>query len=149
LKYPEFLTSARRHSEACRVLKEKIELYLINEHNNELVLSLYYLSGYIIECSLKYKMLELWGFESTVDVNKTECEKLELTYHKDVKIHNFTRLQEILSSKQSDLSYVSDVQDIQNLLENWDPLVRYEHTTLDYQGVISLYSHANDFLRKM
>ncbi len=122
---------------------------LENEKINRLVLILYYLSGYIIECSLKYKMLELWGFDSTVDLNKQECIKLELNYHKDVKIHDFTRLQEILTSKQPDLSYVCEDNDVQSLLVMWDPYVRYEHMVLDYQCVISLYSHANNFLRKM
>jgi hypothetical protein len=157
LKYPEYLSSARRHNEACRVLKERIELYINDDNSNELsnekcnrlVLILYYLSGYIIECSLKYKMLELWGFDSTVDINKLECTKLELNYFRDVKIHDFTRLQEVLSSKQPDLSHVSEEHDVQSLLEMWDPYVRYEHMVLNYQSVNSLYSHANNFLRQM
>ena len=153
MKYPEYLSAAKRHKQACRVLKEKIETYVNDDNNADnfkyLIISLYYLSGYIIECSLKFKILELSGFDSNLDVNKHECKKFNIEYHTEIKIHNFAILQNVLNSKASDISHESDDTRIECLLVKWDPLVRYEDISLDYQEVYSFYAHAVCFLKEM
>jgi len=152
LKYLEFLSSAKRHDYACRVLQEKIESYEENTYDEKfkfLVISLYYLSGYIIECSLKFKILEVSGFNSNVEVNKNECKKIGIIYHEQIKTHDFTRLQDFLDSKIPDLSHESDNDEIECLLTSWDPTIRYEDISIEYRKVKSFYNHANDFLKKM
>lgn len=153
MKYPEYLSSAKRHSHACKLLKEKIATYG-NENSNiqefkYLVLSLYYLSGYIIECSLKFKILELSGFGSELEVTNNECNKFNIRYRQEIKIHDFAKLQDVLDSKSSDISHESDDDRIEYLLLGWDPKIRYEDVSLDHQDVDAFYEHAVCFLRKM
>ncbi|EME5702204.1 hypothetical protein VY440_004191, partial [Escherichia coli] len=112
MKYTEFLSSAKRHNHACRVLKEKLDS--LGEDNAEnveykfLVLSLYYLSGYIIECSIKYKIFELENYDLNSEVNEGECEKVGIDFKNKIKTHNFKRLQNYLDSLISDVSHVSE-----------------------------------------
>jgi len=153
LKYLEYLSAAKRHKQACRVLKEKIGTYENDSSNDEnfnyLVLSLYYLSGYIIECSLKFKILELSGFDSELEVNHNECSKFGINYRREIKIHDFAKLQDVLDSKSTDITHESDDTEIECLLVRWDPIVRYENVSLDYQEVNSFHDHAVCFLRNV
>ena len=153
MKYTEYLSSAKRHKHACQVLQEKIETYESESINDKdfknLVVSLYYLSGYIIECSLKFKILELYGYDAEIEIDKRECEKIDLCFHSQIKIHCFQKLQNVLDSKTSSLSHESDVDEIEYLLNEWDPIVRYKEMLLDHQEVSAFYDHAVCFLREM
>ena len=153
MKYPEYLSSAKRHNQACKVLQERIEVYESTDPNNlnikPLVISLYYLSGYIIECSLKFKILEVSGFCLTDDVNKIECDKIGINYYTQIRVHDFGKLQDVLCSKITDLSYESDDTEVVCLLLKWDPTVRYEDIDLEYNKVKLFFNHANYFLKKM
>lgn len=153
MKYTEFLTSAKRHNHACRVLKEKLDS--LGEDNAEnveykfLVLSLYYLSGYIIECSIKYKIFELENYDLNLEVNEGECEKFGIDFKNKIKTHNFKRLQNYLDSLISDVSHVSEKKDINKLLNEWTPEIRYSSIDVNYKQIKELYSHTNNFLKKM
>lgn len=154
MKYPEYLLAAKRHSDACRVLQEKIESCLNDEQEQglqfkHLVLSLYYLSGYIVECSLKYKILDLLGFDINVNVDKSGCNGSKIIKYGDIATHNFDNLQDRLSSLISDLSYESNNAQIELLLSNWDPSIRYKETAVNYPDVKELYLHTTNFLRRM
>lgn len=153
MKYTEFLSSAKRHNHACRVLKEKLDS--LGEDNVEnveykfLVLSLYYLSGYIIECSIKYKIFELENYDSNLEVNEGECEKFGIDFKNKLKTHNFKRLQNYLDSLISDLSHVSEKKAINKLLNEWTPEIRYSSIDVNYKQIKELYSHTNNFLKRM
>lgn len=153
MKYTEFLSSAKRHNHACRVLKEKLDN--LGEDNAEtveykfLVLSLYYLSGYIIECSIKYKIFELENYNLNSEVNEEECEKAGIKFKQKIKTHNFQRLQNYLDSLVSDLSHVSEERAINKLMNEWTPEIRYSSVDVDYKQIKELYSHTNKFLKKM
>jgi len=153
MKYTDYLVSAKRHNLACKALKEKIEsLSDTNENNDELkflALSLYYLSGYIIECSLKFKIFEIKGFDKNSDINELECSKFDIDYKKRIKTHNFQRLQEYLDSLVSDISHISESCDVNTLLNNWKPDVRYEHLDISYENIKSFYEHTTQFLKKV
>ncbi len=153
LKYPDYLLSAKRHKLACRTLLEKLDTFDVeNVQNTKIVnlkLSAFYLTGYIIECSLKFKIFEVFNFDSETDITKEECDNAGINYNKKIKIHNFQKLQNYLESQISDLSYLSDSNVVNDLLEKWDPKYRYEHIDIDVQDIRALYSHANSFLRKM
>lgn len=154
MKYPDFLSAAKRHSHVCRILQEKIDVYLENdepydEEVRHLVINMYYLSGYIIECSLKFKILELKGFDSEMVVDKNECLKIGIDYNKQFKIHRFKDLQELLDTCLSDISHESTDQKVGELLAGWDPLIRYKDSSPSYQDVKELYKHTTRFLRKM
>ncbi|MFT4928215.1 MAG: LPS O-antigen subunit length determinant protein (WzzB/FepE family) [Phenylobacterium sp.] len=153
MKYPEYLSSAKRHNQACRVLKEKLESYESDnsqdEKFNNLIISLYYLSGYIIECSLKFKIFEVFSYNSNIEIDKDECKALGLNYNSQVKTHNFQTLQNLLDSKISDVSHISNQRVINRLSGQWGPEIRYEHRELQYQDVRAFYDHANRFLKEM
>ncbi|MFP1764957.1 hypothetical protein ACLECR_02295 [Lonsdalea quercina] len=153
MKYTEFLSSAKRHNHACRVLKEKLDS--LGEDNAEnveykfLVLSLYYLSGYIIECSIKYKIFELENYDSNSEVNEGECEKAGIDFKNKIKTHNFKRLQNYLDSLISDISHVSEKKFINKLMNEWTPEIRYSSIDVNYKQIKDLYSHTNKFLKMM
>lgn len=153
MRYPEYLSSAKRHNYACRVLKAKIDSLGKEESNDDefkfLVLSLYYLSGYIVECSLKFKIFEISQYDSCAEVNKAECSRAGIDYTKRIKTHSFERLQEYLDSLVSGFSHVSENQGVNRLLNEWNPELRYTHIDLDYNEIKELYNHTSLFLRKM
>ncbi|WP_413728309.1 hypothetical protein [Sodalis sp. RH19] len=153
MKYPEFLSSAKRHNYTCKVLNEKIESLINDELSADeykfLVGSLYYLAGYIIECSLKFKIFEISQFNKTSEVDECECTKLGIDYKKRIKTHNFSKLQDYLDSLISDVSYKSDKEEVNKLLKQWSPEIRYSNIDLDYSKVKTLYAHTNNFLKRM
>ena len=73
------------------------------EERNFLVLSLYYLSGYIIECSLKFKIFEVCNYDENIDITEEECRNLGINYKKDIRIHNFEKLQHSINIPLSQL----------------------------------------------
>jgi hypothetical protein len=113
------------------------------------VLSLYYLSGYIIECSIKYKIFELENYDSNSEVNEGECEKVGIDFKNKIKTHNFKRLQNYLDSLISDISHVSEKKAINKLMNEWTPEIRYSSIDVNYKQIIDLYSHTNKFLKMM
>jgi hypothetical protein len=153
LKYPEYLSSAKRHNYACRVLQDKIETYANDSPNDEnfnhLITSLYYLSGYIIECSLKFKIFEVISFDSNIEIDDVACKALGFNYRKKIQIHSFQRLQNFLDSKISDISHLSNESTIDHLLGQWNPEIRYEHLEIQYQDAKAFYKHANNFMKSM
>ncbi len=153
MKYPEYLSSAKRHNHACRVLKAKLDTFDESAFDDEefkfLVVSMYYLSGYIIECSIKFKIFELEKFDPDVEVDKENCTKAGIDYVKRIKTHNFSSLQNYLDSKASGLSHVSEKREINRLLNDWNPEVRYSHIDLDYGQIKEFYAHTTQYLRRM
>lgn len=154
MKYPEYLLAAKRHSEACKVLQEKIEFCISNDQTlgfqfQHLVLSLYYLSGYIVECSLKYKILDLLGFDINVNVDKSGCNGSNIIRYNEIATHDFDNLQNRLNSLVSDLTYESNNAQIERLLSDWDPSIRYKEIIVNHADVKELYLHTRSFLRKM
>lgn len=153
MKYTSYLSSAKRHSHACQALIEKINILIGQddriEERNFLVLSLYYLSGYIVECSLKFKIFEVSNYDENIEISDHKCRILGINYKKDIRIHDFSKLQDFIDSLNIDISYTSGNNDIDILLNNWKPDVRYEHSNLDYESIYKMYQHTVQFLRKM
>ncbi|ENT6849813.1 TPA: hypothetical protein I7135_04405 [Vibrio vulnificus] len=153
MKYPEYLYSAKRHNYACRLLKDKLEAFEESERSTDnfkhLVNSLYYLSGYIIECSLKFKIFECSGYGLEQEIDPEECKKHDINHRKKIMTHSFVTLQNFLSSKISDVSYESEKEEIRHLLSKWSPEVRYESPLVNFEDVIGFYLHASKFLKEM
>lgn len=153
MKYTEYLSSAKRHNHACRVLKAKLDSLDDSELNGDefkfLVLSIYYLSGYIVECSLKFKIFELSNYDSNVEVDEEECTKAGIDYKKRIKTHNFQKLQNYLDSLVGGLSHMSEKREINRLLNGWNPELRYSQVDLDHIQVKELYDHTTQYLKRM
>ncbi|MCA1898330.1 hypothetical protein [Shewanella putrefaciens] len=153
MKYPEYLYSATRHNYACRLLKDKLEAFDDSDRNSDnfkhIVNSLYYLSGYIIECSLKFKIFECSGYELEKDIDPEECNKYDINHRKKIMTHSFITLQNFLSSKISEVTCESEDKEISLLLSKWSPEVRYKSPPVNPQSVVDFYLHASKFLKEM
>ncbi|MFI8224190.1 hypothetical protein [Pseudomonas sp. NPDC085632] len=153
MKYTEYLISAKRHNHACRVLKAKLDTFDENDIRSEefkfLVLSMYYLSGYIIECALKFKIFELKQYDPALEVDEANCTNAGINYKKRIKTHNFSSLQNYLDSLVTGLSHISDKREINRLLNDWNPEIRYSHIDLEYDQIKEFYAHSSQYLRKM
>ena len=153
LKYNDYLNSAKRYNYTCRLLRDKAIAFDSTDRSTEnfkyLIDSLYYLSGYVIECSLKFKIFECSGYDSELEIEEEECKKNGINYKKHIKTHSFSKLQDFLSSKTSGISHESDDHDVSTLLKNWDPGIRYEKRDLNFETVNCFYDHVSRFLKKM
>jgi hypothetical protein len=153
LKYPEYLSAAKRHDQACSVLKEKIEGYKAHPSHNvkleQLAVSLYYLSGYILECSLKFKILEVSNFCPRADVNKHECKKIGIEYNKEFGIHSLPKLQELLISKVTDINCSASDCKVIDLLTSWHPRIRYQDAIIPVNEAEEFYKHTKFVMRKV
>jgi len=68
--YKDYKNAAHKHRYTCSVLCEK--LAIINENKAKykyLSLNLYYLSGYILECIVKYGIYDLIGYPKDRNVS--------------------------------------------------------------------------------
>lgn len=153
MKYTEYLFSARKHNHACRVIKEKIEGLKEPELNSDeakfLTLSLFYLSGYIIECSMKFKIFELCNYDKLIEVDENGCNQLGINYRKQIKRHNFDILQNTLSAYHGDFPHMSNNKEVNKLIKLWDPEIRYQEIVVAHSDVIKFYEHTIEFLKNM
>lgn len=156
MEYSEYLSAATRHKKTCAILKERIEensddgiVDINDEELGFLIINLYYLSGYIIECSLKYKILEIFGYYD--DVNDKVKLKDVLSGHglskNDFITHNLDKLIDTLDSEIPDL--INRNYKLDKLLARWGPFIRYESIIINYSDVCFFYDHATCFMKKI
>lgn len=150
MKYPQFLASAKRHRSACSVLLKEISEITDRPKRQELLITVYYLSGYIIECALKFKIFEVSSFDEKANIedNNKYLQK-GFNYKENIRTHNFCSLQNTLSSLCTDISYENNNPEQGNLISEWEPKVRYENKRLNQDEVILFFEHANNFLKKV
>lgn len=135
--YKDYKNSARKHEYTCDVLFK--ELNELNEKiyaakYRSLVLNLYYLSGYIIECIVKYGIYDLIGYRK--DRRVTELDENGLTYHDHIQHHRFDRYTEHLNRRISvSIPLINDNKINKKRIDNkvielyrqWDPRIRYSY----------------------
>ncbi len=129
--YKDFLNAAHKHEYTCQVLLDKLER--IDEKREKesfrfLILNFYYLSGYIIECIIKYGIYSLVDFPKDEDVKKLD--KDNLTYKDHIKYHQFKRYEEYLNQRIGiSLPLIRDKSGIDKkvlkLYHDWDAAIRY------------------------
>jgi hypothetical protein len=132
LIYDEFLSSARKHLKTCLVIRDSLNsLDESNIENNSqiklLTLNLYYISGYVIECSIKYGIYVCIGYDKTACVKQLDTP--DIKYSRQIKNHRYNKYEDILKSKFSGIILVDNKsnipQPIKNLYSNWDADIRY------------------------
>ena len=145
--YKEYLNAARKHNNTCLSLKS-----CIDELNNSsqkdlnkiksLTLNLYYLSGYIIECSVKYAIYVCIEYNRTKDVNKLNND--DITYKDHIKHHKFTRYVDHLNKVYGGIVLLDNRKDIGKeiikLYNGWDVDIRY-----CYSEMPPKFRHADNF----
>ncbi|MEQ9831707.1 hypothetical protein [Pectobacterium versatile] len=132
MKYTEFLSAARKHYHTSEILYSTLETHLkqTNPDNGitkRITLNLYYISGYVIECTLKYGIFALIGYDKKLDITKINSNGI--TYNTTIKNHRFHAYDDIFNREHPGLILVdrnSDVPtEVKALYNNWDAEVRY------------------------
>jgi hypothetical protein len=152
--YKDFLNAARKHEYTCRILLEKLEN--INENTEKsnfrfLLLNLYYLTGYIIECMVKYGIYNLIGFSRLADIKTLDQKDLRFRDH--ICHHKFERYTEHLNQRIGIslplVSYKAGIhKEVVKLYKNWGSEIRYssELMVTEKRHYISFYQNANKIL---
>ncbi len=114
-----------------------------------LLSNFYYLSGYILECSLKYLILEFYGHPAAEEVNNSSCEALGFNKRNKFLIHDLSELQNKLEVKFTDFTSRSENEIINHLIDGWGPNYRYENIQRSQQDVTLFFNHAVIFTSKI
>ena len=150
MRYEDFLFSARRHKYTCEVINEQMEMFPENSQQRIRLLSnFYYLSGYILECSLKYLILEFYGHPFADEVNHASCEALGFDKKNKFLIHDLFELQNKLEVKFTDFTSRSENQLINHLIDSWGPNYRYENVQSSKHDVTLFFNHTVNFASKI
>ncbi|HHH2003211.1 TPA: hypothetical protein ACPZF7_000887 [Yersinia enterocolitica] len=150
MKYEDFLFSARRHKYTCEIISQKMEACPENSQQRIRLLSnFYYLSGYILECSLKYLILEFYGHSAAEEVNNLSCEALGFNKRNKFLIHDLSELQNKLEVKFTDFTSRSENEIINHLIDGWGPNYRYENIQRSQRDVTLFFNHAVSFTSKI
>jgi hypothetical protein len=134
MKYPDFKTAALRHKESCHVLMSVLGASKSSK-NLRLLWNIYYLSGYIVECSLKFAFFKSIRYERTREIEDLDYTAGTKTYtfEKILKQkHDLSNIKneflQVLSPRlPSGIPFVnSSVSDeYGRLLKKWDAQIRY------------------------
>lgn len=140
VSYTEFRKSACRHFEVCDDMLKK----LVKSDNfptgkkKSVLLEIYYLSGYIIECILKFVLFSHLNFKKHDDVYDYK--------DKDWKNHDFNKLITILN--ELDFKFSQDIPIIGSkhgippkvlkLYSDWSTDYRYVSTVVDFDLQVEL-----------
>lgn len=123
--FREYINAARRHKESCELLARGMRDESGKNINN--VKNLYYLSGYIIECSIKFGILSLYGHPRNKDVQLFYENGLSFDSH--LRHHRFERydahLQRFCIQAPLIDKNVFVKTEIRNLYKDWDSNLRY------------------------
>lgn len=122
----EYLNAARRHLHTCDYILSAIKIR--HMHRNDLIKNLYYLSGYIIECSVKYGIITLNGHDRNRDVE--DFNSNGIIYARDLKHHEFKKFELLIKrfSIQAPLisTQIHVEPEVKKLYESWRSTIRYD-----------------------
>lgn len=146
MTYKEYLNAARKHLNACIILRDSLST-LCNSKNKDagkikqLTLSLYYLSGYIIECSVKYGIYVYLNYDKNADIKKLDTRGI--TFKKHIKHHKFDRYVDHLNKNICGIILIDNKNNISNevkkLYDNWNTEIRY-----CYNEIPTKFKHCDD-----
>jgi len=125
-----FKRAAQRHFITCCHLLEKVE-HTQKDKQPHVITNIYYLSGYILECILKYYILEQNHFKGKLTINDLESMKL--------KTHNINDLW-----KRIEYSFPKKEFKWSNISKKWDVMVRYD---CDNIAATELKQHFEDTVK--
>jgi len=129
--YKDFRVAANRHLQTCQYMVGCLTKLKTEERQNILD-NIYYLSGYVIECIIKFAIYEYVHYPSQNDISglRKEYKTFELNYNKDIKSHNLTELSETLQKIGGDTSSLDNrilsFPTLKELYQDWDSEIRYK-----------------------
>lgn len=145
--YKEYLNAARKHRIACRALSKAIagldtkQPVQANEYR-ALTISLYYLAGYVIECSVKYGIYAVIGYDRRKAIK--QLNQNGLSYAEHIRHHKFECYAGHLGRVASEIVLIGTqkgiAREVIQLYRNWDAEIRYYGKDLPEQN-----KHAANF----
>jgi hypothetical protein len=148
LLYKEFRDAAKRHLETCQFMLGNLGTLKNKPSERYILINIYYLGGYVIECIVKYAIYALAGYSRDRDIKELNRAEHGLSYEEDITHHNFRSLIDKHLSKTIKVKETSLLQDRKNdvtkLCHEWGPEVRYT-----YKGKNIDKKLINEFIEKV
>jgi hypothetical protein len=132
VQYPEYLNSARKHQYTCEEILKALQRIdrsrgAGKSKHKQLLLNLYYLSGYIIECSVKYAIYHLVSYDRKKCVRQLDQDGI--SFKNNIKHHRFERYTEHLRVRHPGILLIDDLSNVDKdvifIYRLWDADVRY------------------------
>jgi hypothetical protein len=144
MEYTKFETSAKRHIESCYHILDNLtnsSAPFKKQKEDRLIFNIYYLSGYVIECSLKFAFFKAIRYDKHTAINLLKHSdgvytyifpKAKLRLEKSLQIHELDVLRNYLESVDKSLPHGIPfiTQTITNqshkiLINKWNSEIRY------------------------
>ena len=138
--YEEYKEAAIKHLQTCRFMVKHLEnIYNIKE-TERITASIYYLSGYVVECILSYTIFYLIRYDSKKSVYELDnFNGCGLKFNKNFRTHKFDEKLEYIRRVggviPSNLPIIGNIQvhsKIKSMFDEWKPEVRYTTTNLSF-----------------
>lgn len=158
--YDEYRTAAIKHINTCKYLINSISNdNNINDVVKERILrNIYYLAGYIIECSVNYTIYKKLGW-ITRPIHELEDKVFKVSFQSIkgryvIKYHNYAKNMELLDllisgDKYSEIPIIGGnlmgfSSTSKKLFYAWNPAIRYENSKKINDGFV--YSEISEFV---
>ncbi len=142
MKYTEYKKAAKRHLDTCHHLLNNIDSISPEfrtprksreDHQYNLMLGIYYLSGYVVECVLKFTFFQSIHFERNRDVkslNKEDCtitfENLKTNNHRLAPLVDLVgKFDKNLPENIPCITEKLAKGDLRTMFEEWESSFRY------------------------
>ncbi|EPB0636493.1 hypothetical protein ACQ91M_000205 [Yersinia enterocolitica] len=151
MKYMEYLNAARKHVYTSEILYDSLSMHLQQQSPNNgitkrLTLNLYYISGYVIECTLKYGIYALIGHDKDVDITKINSKGI--TYNEKIKHHKFSVYDEFFNREYPGIILIDRkdniTPEVKKLYNGWDAEIRYV-----YNPIPEKFKHSDEYIHVM
>lgn len=132
VQYPEYLNSARKHQYTCEEILKALQGIdqssgVGKSKHKQLLLNLYYLSGYIVECSVKYAIYHLVSYDRRKCVRQLDQDGI--SFKNNIKYHKFEMYTEHLRVRHPGILLIDERsnvdRDVVFIYRLWDAEVRY------------------------
>lgn len=158
------MNSARKHQYTCEEILRCIKNTTVSNtqkqvKQKQLILNLFYLSGYIIECSVKYGIYHLISYDRNTPVNQLKQDGL--TYEDHIKKHKFDCYTEAFNRLKGGFKLIDERsnidRDVVHIYRMWDAEVRYWYSNTDrkiidkitLKNVETFYNLATELMKEI
>jgi hypothetical protein len=160
--YSDYRTAANKHIQTCKMWVAILEQEK-NKEESELreslavLNNLYYLAGYILECSVSFAIYKSLRYPPNEDVGKLN--QNGFSFQENIKYHNFQKNMSDFFVKQNKLPANHHLPFLrtgrkthahsQLLYETWNVGVRYETRQFSTEDVVTFVKDSIDFSNKL
>lgn len=143
----DYIVAALRHLETCKYMYDYLDKIPSSDNSklDNVLLDIYYLTGYVIECAVTFGMLK---------ADKKNIMMIRLSNGNTSIQHNYKSFIETLIREYPDFT-VSDIIDnscVKELYDSWRTDIRYSSNSpihLDQSAIINFITLAEDIYRSI